>query len=108
MDSYIDRISAFCVEPCLGVYAIATLNESYTYCRQVTRKAARNFYFAFMTLPIAKRNAIFATYAFCRSADDIIDQPAPANQQVKELQNMHEEIERTYNGTPHGPIYTAL
>ena len=42
---------------------------------RVTRKQARNFYFAFLTLPHEQRLGIYALYAFFRRADDIADGP---------------------------------
>jgi phytoene synthase len=56
------------------------LAESYRYCRRVARREARNFYYSFMVLPPAKREAMCAVYAFMRYCDDIADSPgAPAD-----------------------------
>lgn len=51
-----------------------TLEKAYEQCRLITRQHARNFYFAFITLPASKRKAIYAAYAFCRFCDDAVDQ----------------------------------
>jgi phytoene synthase len=51
------------------------LRTAYGVCRHITRKAARNFYYAFMVLPRRKRDALSAIYAFMRHADDISDDP---------------------------------
>ncbi len=51
------------------------LREAYRICRNIARDRARNFYYAFVALPPAKRNAICAVYAFMRQADDISDEP---------------------------------
>jgi phytoene synthase len=48
---------------------------AYRDCARRTRREARNFYFAFLTLPRRQRHAIYALYAFCREADDIADGP---------------------------------
>ena len=50
-----------------------TLAEAYTYCREVARREAKNFYYSFRVLPQAKRDAICAVYAFMRKADDLSD-----------------------------------
>lgn len=42
----------------------------------MTRSASSNFYVAFLALPNELRRAIYATYAFCRLCDDIVDEPA--------------------------------
>lgn len=51
----------------------ARLNEAYAACRAVARSKAKNFYYAFVALPEDRRNAICATYAFMRRADDLAD-----------------------------------
>ena len=37
------------------------------------KKSKTNFYYALRFLPSAKREAIFAVYAFCRCVDDAVD-----------------------------------
>jgi 15-cis-phytoene synthase len=46
---------------------------AYSVCRSITRSAAKNFYYAFLVLPRAKRQALCAVYAFMRRCDDIAD-----------------------------------
>ena len=50
-----------------------SIDEAYRICREIARKQARNFYYAFVALPAPKRNAICAVYAFMRHADDLSD-----------------------------------
>lgn len=50
-----------------------TVAEAYGICREIARKEAKNFYYAFVALPRHKRDAICAVYAFMRHADDISD-----------------------------------
>jgi phytoene synthase len=47
--------------------------EAYRVCREIARKQAKNFYYAFVALPDPKRDAICAVYAFMRHADDLSD-----------------------------------
>ncbi len=49
------------------------LEEAYAECRRIARREAKNFYYAFVALPKARRNAICAIYAFMRKADDLSD-----------------------------------
>jgi phytoene synthase len=49
------------------------LAVAYSVCRSITRSAAKNFYYAFLVLPRAKRQALCAVYAFMRRCDDIAD-----------------------------------
>ncbi|MBS0203189.1 MAG: phytoene/squalene synthase family protein [Planctomycetes bacterium] len=55
---------------------MSLLNESYEYCRVLTRQTAHNFRFSFLTLPREKRRAMNALYAFNRITDDFGDDPA--------------------------------
>ncbi len=47
--------------------------SAYRFCRQVARREAKNFYWAFRVLPRPKSDAMCAVYAFMRRADDISD-----------------------------------
>ena len=49
------------------------LSKAYAVCRAIARREAKNFYYAFIALPRARRNAICAIYAFMRRADDLAD-----------------------------------
>jgi phytoene synthase len=49
------------------------LAESYAVCRAIAKREAKNFYYAFIALPLERRNAICAIYAFMRQADDLAD-----------------------------------
>jgi 15-cis-phytoene synthase len=49
------------------------LEESSRYCRELTRRQARNFYFGLKLLAEPKRSGMFALYAYMRCLDDIAD-----------------------------------
>jgi 15-cis-phytoene synthase len=49
------------------------LAASFQYCRELTRAAAKNFYYGLRLLPEPKRSAMFALYAYMRLVDDIAD-----------------------------------
>jgi len=49
------------------------LDAAYAACRAIARREAKNFYYAFVALPMPRRNAICAIYAFMRQADDLSD-----------------------------------
>lgn len=53
----------------------ARVAASYAHCRRVARARARNFYYSFLLLPPAKRDAMCAVYAFMRYCDDLSDEP---------------------------------
>jgi 15-cis-phytoene synthase len=86
------------------------LRTAYGVCRHITRKAARNFYYAFMVLPRRKRDALSAVYAFMRHADDISDDPAlPILEKRARLQQWLEALHRVVGGEPtDDPILMAV
>ena len=47
--------------------------DAYEAVAASTKAASSNFYYAFITLPPEKRNAVYAGYSFCRLADDSVD-----------------------------------
>lgn len=55
---------------------------SWADCRRITRENAKSFYFASFPLPRHKRDATYATYAFCRVADDVVDDAKPGEEQA--------------------------
>lgn len=54
-----------------------SLAQSHAWCRESTRRHAKSFYFASFPLPLEKRRAAYAIYAFCRHADDLVDEAGP-------------------------------
>jgi phytoene synthase len=52
-----------------------TLPEAYQRCAAITRTHSRSFFLSSQLLPPEKRRAIRALYAFCRTSDDLVDQP---------------------------------
>jgi phytoene synthase len=49
------------------------VESAFEYCRKVSWKHAKTFYFATHFLPPSKRRAVHAVYALCRYVDDIVD-----------------------------------
>jgi len=49
------------------------LARAYAACRRIAKREAKNFYYAFRALPLERRNAMCAIYAFMRRADDLAD-----------------------------------
>jgi 15-cis-phytoene synthase len=50
------------------------VDQAYAFCRSIAHKHGANFSVGFRFLPKRKRNAVYAAYAFCRWADDIVDE----------------------------------
>jgi phytoene synthase len=53
------------------------LQAAYRHCEELTRFHSKTFFMASSLLPVEKRNAVRALYAFCRVTDDLVDRPAP-------------------------------
>ncbi|HEY3756737.1 MAG TPA: phytoene/squalene synthase family protein [Opitutaceae bacterium] len=60
------------------------LDQAYAECRTIAKREAKNFYYAFVALPAARRDAICAVYAFMRQADDIADDETLSRDRRKE------------------------
>ncbi len=84
------------------------LESAYEECRTITRREAKNFYYAFLTLPAAKRRAIYAAYAFCRHCDDSVDEEASADAKLTALAALQSNLDATYSGNASGPVFLAL
>lgn len=56
---------------------MTTLEESYRRCRELNRRHGTTYYWATRVLPAVKRHHVHALYAFCRYADDIVDDLGP-------------------------------
>ncbi|HWE50312.1 MAG TPA: phytoene/squalene synthase family protein [Bryobacteraceae bacterium] len=64
-----------------------SLEESYRHCREVARTRARNFYFSFVMLPAAQRDAMCAVYTFMRYCDDLSDEPGATQSAMDRWRN---------------------
>ncbi len=85
-----------------------SLEEAYAYCTDLTRSRARNFYYAFITLPKEKRKAIYAAYAFCRLSDDYSDEEIPIGEKAALLSGLHEQLDEAFEGRPESEVFVAL
>ena len=63
--------------------------------RTITRKSASNLALAFILLPKAKRDGMFALYAFCREVDDVADNESlPVTQRREQLAAWRADVRR--------------
>ena len=84
------------------------LELAYADCRNLTRREAKNFYYAFITLPQDKRKAISAAYAFCRHCDDSVDEAASPEDKLSALAGLQASLEQAYQGRAPSPMFLAL
>ena len=87
---------------------MVSLTDAYEECRLITKREAKNFFYAFITLPAAKRRAIYAAYAFCRYCDDAVDEVASPEAKQAALVNLTDRLDDAYQRQPEGPVFTAL
>ena len=67
----------------------------------LTRRSRSNFYYAFLTLPRPRRDALYAVYAFCRTVDDVADLGRDPAAQRAELARWREDVARCFeSGRP--------
>jgi phytoene synthase len=83
------------------------VDAAYEYCRQIAKHIARTFYYGSLFLPAVKRRAAWAIYAFCRTADDIADDPDLYPDAASELARWRDALLDVYSGCPRGPVMTA-
>ena len=84
------------------------LEQAYDHCQAIAKEHARNFYYAFRTLPTQKRRAIYAAYAFCRLCDDISDEEQPRDEKDRQFAETRQSLLNSRAGTATGPIFSAL
>lgn len=87
-----------------------SVEQAYAICRQIARREAKNFYYAFVALPKAKRNAICAVYAFMRHADDLSDDETKSREERRAdldiwLNAWHQAAQ---GGVTEDPVFIAL
>jgi 15-cis-phytoene synthase len=100
------------VQPAPPTFAptASQLDVAYSVCRGITRTAAKNFYYAFLVMPRAKRRALCAVYAFMRHCDDIADDPGlAALDRRQKLDAWLDSVHRAFAGHPTDePVLLAL
>ena len=85
---------------------MATLGESYNFCRAVARRRAKNFYYAFVLLPREQRNAMCAIYAFMRYCDDLSDEPGASHEPLERWRcALVDALSGKFDGYPAWPAF---
>ena len=56
-----------------------TLEQSYEICRRLNKEYGTTYYWSSLVLPRVTRHHVWAIYAFCRHADDIVDDMGDAS-----------------------------
>ncbi len=86
----------------------ATIETAQAHVREVATRSGSSFLWGMRLLPRARREAMYAIYAFCREVDDIADEGGTPAEKQQALAAWREEIERLYAGAPSRPTAEAL
>lgn len=82
----------------------------------LTAPSRTNFYYSFSLLPKDEREAMHSVYAFCRYADDIVDEeeslPLAEAERIarkqERLNRLRREVDACYAGTSRDPLFLPL
>ncbi len=78
------------------------------YCQQKAVQSGSSFYYSFLFLPVERRRAITALYAFCREVDDTVDECTDVTIARNKLVWWRKEIQSMLSGNPSHPVTQAL
>lgn len=82
------------------------------YCQKKAVQSGSSFYYSFLYLPLEKRRAITALYAFCREVDDVVDECTEESVARMKLAWWRQEIFFVYSEKqgkePSHPVAKAL
>lgn len=81
------------------------------FCAEMANANARTFSLAAKLLPAEKRRGAFALYAFCRTADDIVDRSRPGasvDATQHDLQAFSQRVLQALDGAGTGPVEREL
>ncbi|MBT0961426.1 presqualene diphosphate synthase HpnD [Denitromonas iodatirespirans] len=78
------------------------------YCQQKAAASGSSFYYSFLFLPLERRQAIMALYAFCREVDDVVDECHDPSIAHSKLDWWRAEVQRIDRGEATHPVGLAL
>lgn len=96
--------------PQTSVESSAELARASEFCRQITKKHAKSFYFSARFLKKEKRAPIYALYALCRLVDDEIDEAEIKSEReaVAAIENWKQKLDEIYqNAEPNNEQRTT-
>lgn len=84
------------------------LTASKAHAKRLVERSGTSFYWGMRLLPLPKREAMFAIYAFCREVDDIADGEMATADKRRALDGWRDEIDALYRRVPSRPTAIAL
>ncbi|GAA5035529.1 phytoene/squalene synthase family protein [Terrabacter aeriphilus] len=94
--------------------ADALLTEGYRRCARITREHGTTYYWGTLLLPPERRRHVYAVYALCRLADDIVDDagattPDRAAATAQRLRGLQDDFGEVVAGAPTAdPVLAAI
>lgn len=82
------------------VKTLASLEESYEICRQITATFSKTFYLGTLLMSEEKRRAIWAIYVWCRRTDELVDGPRAGSTTPETLDQWEHHLESIFAGNP--------
>jgi phytoene synthase len=79
---------------------LVSVNASYKLCQELTAKYAKTFYLGTLLMSEAKRQSVWAIYAWCRRTDELVDGPASALTTPETLDLWEKQLESIFAGCP--------
>jgi phytoene synthase len=92
--------------PAAPVQEPAALEAAYAHCEALTSVHSRSFSLASRLLPWEKRRAVHALYAFCRTVDDLVDEPTDNAESALEAWRHPEQMARRTDADPVAVAWT--
>lgn len=87
----------------------STIASDYVYCEKIIKSHSKSFYYAFSNLPKDKARAVYAIYAFCRIADDSVDENRESELQLIALDRLTDELTHFAKGQEvDHPLWRAM
>ncbi|TWT25268.1 phytoene/squalene synthase family protein [Planomicrobium sp. CPCC 101110] len=71
-----------------------SVRDDFAFCEEIIKRHSKSFYYAFSRLPEEKARAVYAIYAFCRTADDSVDENRGSSAQLTALDKLTDELRR--------------
>lgn len=78
------------------------------YCQNKAAQSGSSFYYSFLFLPLQRRRAITALYAFCREVDDVVDECSDPQVARTTLHWWRQEVAHLFANAPTHPVTRAL
>lgn len=92
-----------------------TIEESFAYCENLTKKHYENFPVGSFLVPREKRKYVWAIYAFARTADDFSDEGRDPKESAADLKNRLDQLDdwevkliKCSRGEADHPIFVAI